>query len=405
MQNSGLLLGKWKYGLSGAVILLLLLPLLPKKKGIPVTVISPCIRSITETVPASGYLKPLSEIALSPDVSGEIVELLVSEGDPVRKGDLLLKIRQDLYLAALDQAEAALQAQQAQLRQETFQFEQNQRRYQRSQRLFEQGSISKVEFEDAEVEYHLATCRLETATHNVANAKATRNQARESLRKTLVHAPMDGIVSRLSVEQGERVVGTSQMAGTEMLRIADFRQMEVRVEVSENDILKIKLGDTARITIDAYDGRQFTGVVTQMANSAFSHERSSGIPTFPVRILLLPDSYADLSHDLHSPFRPGMSASIEIETCRRDSILTLPLSCFVQRPGERQAQVFLYSEDSHVYLRPVSTGIQDMNHVEVLSGLQISDRIVSGPYTTLHDVLNDGDFVSLQHEYTSIPLD
>ena len=261
--------------------------------------------SLVETVPANGNLRPLVEIALSPDVSGEIVALYVREGDWVQQGDLLLKIRQDIYLSAVDQAEASLQAVQAQLRQERFQFEQHQRQYERSQMLYEQGSISKVEYEDAEAAYRLAECRLETAQHNVASATAMRNEARENLQKTLVYAPIEDTISRLSVEQGERVVGTSQMAGTEMLRIADFRQMEVRVDVNENDILKIRVGDSARVSVDAYPGRIFSGLVTHLANSARGYEQLSAttLPTFRIRVLLLPESYADLSWE--EAFRPA----------------------------------------------------------------------------------------------------
>ncbi|MBR5250005.1 MAG: efflux RND transporter periplasmic adaptor subunit [Bacteroidales bacterium] len=400
MQNPRLLPRKYLYGgialflISGWVIL----SLIRGERGALVTIVHPSIQAMTEQVPANGYLRPLIEIALSPDVSGEIVNLYVREGDQVQKGDLLLKIRQDSYLAAVDQAEASLQAIQAQLKQESYQFEQQQRRYERSRMLFEQGSISKVEYEDAEAEFRLAECRLETATHNVANAKASRNQARENLRKTFVYAPMEGIVSRLNVEQGERVVGTSQMAGTEMLRIADFRQMEVRVEVTENDILKIKLGDTAQVFIDAYPQQKFQGIVTQLANSASYSERNTGIPVYPVRILLLEDSYAELLSDHASPFRPGMSANIEIETQKKEDVLTLPLSCFVQRPGSKQAQVFIRQADGIARLRSVRVGMQDLERIEILSGIRLEDEIISGPYSLLHDRLNDGDFVSLQYE-------
>lgn len=354
--------------------------------------------SLVETVPANGNLRPLVEIALSPDVSGEIVALYVREGDWVQQGDLLLKIRQDIYLSAVDQAEASLQAVQAQLRQERFQFEQHQRQYERSEMLYEQGSISKVEYEDAEAAYRLAECRLETAQHNVASATAMRNEARENLKKTLVYAPIEGTISRLSVEQGERVVGTSQMAGTEMLRIADFRQMEVRVDVNENDILKIRVGDSARVSVDAYPGRTFSGLVTHLANSARGYEQLSAttLPTFRIRVLLLPESYADLSWE--EAFRPGMSASIEIETNRRDSILILPLSCFVQRPHIKRPCVFVCSDKGQVHLTEVRTGIQDLSHIEVIEGISETEKVLTGPYTLIHDALNDGDFVSLQHE-------
>lgn len=398
MQSSRIL-SKRRIGWGITILLVVLLWALLSTEELPTAQWTyPTQGSLVETVPANGHLRPLTEVTLSPDVSGEIIALYVREGDWVQQGTLLLKIRQDIYLSAVDQAEAALQATQAQLRQEIFLFEQHQRQYERSKMLFEQGSISKVEFENAEADYRLSECRLETAEHNVASATAMRNEAKENLQKTLVYAPIEGIISRLSVEQGERVVGTSQMAGTEMLRIADFRRMEVRVEVNENDILKIHLGDTARVAVDAYPDRTFVGVVTHLANSARGYDYQSGtsLPTFQIRVSLLPDSYEDLSWE--QTFRPGMSASIEIETCHRNDILTLPLSCFVQRPGIRQACVFVAQENGQVLLRNVKTGIQDLSHIEIVEGIQPTDKVLTGPYSLIHDSLNDGDFVSLQHE-------
>ncbi|HIZ86506.1 MAG TPA: efflux RND transporter periplasmic adaptor subunit [Candidatus Coprenecus stercoravium] len=362
-----------------------------------VTVSRPDTGSITERIPANGKIQPVTEVPISPDVSGEIVELYVDEGDTVGKGDLLLRIRQDTYLSVRAQAEAALNAAKARYAQQEASLDKSRQSYMRSRRLYERQSVSLQEYESAEAEYLMAKAQLEAYEYDIDNAEASLKEAEDNLTRTTIRSPIDGIVSVLCVETGERVVGTSQMAGTEMLRIADLNEMEVVADVNENDIIRISKGDTADIDVDAYPGRRFKGTVTKIANSAKNITSAAGIlsdvTTFEVKIRILPEPHGEIPA---YPFRPGMSASVEIKTARRDSTVTVPLQSVTPDYG-----VFIYEAGTSTVRKvQVETGIQDIGDIEILSGLGSPDSvwIVTGPYSTISRILTDGMKVIAEFE-------
>ncbi len=374
--------------------------ILHRDTGIPVTVSRPSKGLIVEKIPANGKIHPVTEVKISPDVSGEIVELNVDEGDRVSKGDLIIKIRQDVYISLRDRAEASLNSTKAQYQQQKAGFVQAEQNYLRNRQLYGQGAISLQEFQASTAEYEMAREQLKAAEYNIESASASLAEAVENLTKTVIYSPIDGIISSLSVEKGERVVGTSQMAGTEMLRIADFNMMEVLVDVNENDIIRISLNDTADIDVDAYPGRTFRGIVTQIANSAKNLTGTTAsvtdVTNFEVKVRILPESYKDLLAVDPIPFRPGMSASVEIETDRKEGVVTVPLQAVTQ-----ESFVFLYdSTASCVKAVKVTTGIQDIGDIEITSGLPSPDSvwIVTGPYGTVSKMLEDGMKVNAEFE-------
>ena len=366
--------------------------LLRTDTGEPVVISRPTRETITERIPANGKIRPVTEVKISPDVSGEIIELNVDEGDRVRKGDLIIKIRQDVYISLKDRAEASLNSTKAQYRQQKAAFDQAEQNYNRNRDLYEKRAISLQEFEASTAEYGMAAEQLKAAEYNIESATASLSEAEENLIRTVIYSPIDGIISSLSVEKGDRVVGTYQMAGTEMLRIADFNMMEVLVDVNENDIIRITKGDTADIDVDAYPGRTFKGVVTQIANSAKNLTAATSaltdVTNFEVRIRLLPASYADLLENDPIPFRPGMSASVEIETDRQDNALTVPLQAVTS-----EECLFTYDPSTATVCSvKVSTGIQSIEKIQITGGLEEADSlwIVTGPYSTVNRVLEDG---------------
>lgn len=370
--------------------------------GIEVRTGYPQFGNITETIPSNGKIQPVTEVKISPDVSGEIVELNVEEGDHVCRGDLLIKIKQDVYISARDRAVASLNSAGAQCEQARASFQKAELSYNRNEKLFELKAISESEYEVSKSEYLVARGQLTAAEYNVQSAEASLKEAEENLVKTTIYAPMDGTVSKLSVEKGERVVGTTQMAGTEMLRIADMDMMEVLVDVNENDIIRISENDTASISVDAYPGRTFEGVVTKIASSAKNIGSSTEqVTNFEVRVAILQSSYADLAENGRLPFRPGMSASVSIETERKEGILTIPLESVTARKdvGDGSSAtgeyVFVVNDSTQtVRAVPVRTGIQDIENIEIIDGITESDHIVTGPYTVISKTLNDGDVVS-----------
>lgn len=384
-----------RYTLSTAAVIVaavVLYALFRTDKGEPVVISRPARETIIEKIPANGKIRPVTEVKISPDVSGEIVELNVEEGDRVQKGDLIIKIRQDVYISLKDRAEASLNSTRAQYRQQKASFDQAEQNYNRNLDLYEKRAISLQEFEASTAEYEMASEQLKAAEFNIESATASLREAEENLTKTVIYSPIDGIISSLSVEKGERVVGTSQMAGTEMLRIADFNMMEVLVDVNENDIIRITKGDTADIDVDAYPGRTFKGMVTQIANSAKNLTATTSaltdVTNFEVRIRLLPESYADLLENDPIPFRPGMSASVEINTDRQDNALTVPLQAVTS-----EECIFTYDPSTAtVKSVKVSTGIQSIDDIQITGGLNNTDSlwIVTGPYSTVNRVLEDG---------------
>lgn len=357
--------------------------------------------NIIEVIPANGKIKPVVEVKISPDVSGEIIELHFKEGDYIHKGDLIIKIKQDVYISMRERAEASLNSVKAQLTQMQAQFSQIEQTYTRNKTLFEQKVISDSEYESVYSQYKVAKEQIKAAEFNVKSAGATLKEAVENLTKTVIYAPMDGIISKMSVEKGERVVGTSQMAGTEMLRIANFEQMEVLVDVNENDIIRIEKGDTATVEVDAYPNRKFTGVVTQIANSAKNIGSSiDQVTNFEVKIYLITESYSDLALDGKNPFRPGMSASVSIQTSRVENALAIPLQSITTRSdliadsvkakmgvNESLEQVFVVKEDNSVEVRTITTGIQDLTKIEVVTGLKEGDVIVTAPFSAISKTL------------------
>ena len=377
---------------------------LGQENGEPVTVAVPSTGTIVERIPANGKIHPVTEVKISPDVSGEIIELNVEEGDRVSRGDLVIKIKQDVYISLRDRAAATLNATRAQYQQQKASFTQAEQNYMRNKQLYGQKAISIQEFQASTAEYEMAREQLNAAEYNIESAVASLDEAEENLTKTVIYSPIDGIVSSLSVEKGERVVGTSQMAGTEMLRIADFDMMEVLVDVNENDIIRITKGDTADIEVDAYPGRTFKGVVTQIANSAKNLGSTTAaltdVTNFEVKVRILRESYADLLTSDPIPFRPGMSASVEIETERKDGVTKIPLQAVTP-----DGCVFVLDrQSSTVRKAAVITGIQDIENIEVISGLGAADtvEIVTGPYSTISRILEDGMEVRPQtdNDYT-----
>ncbi len=397
------------------------------------------MRTIVESIRANGKVRPQTEVKISPDVSGEIVELNVAEGDQVERGRLLLKIKPDTYISMRDRAEASVNSARAQLAnanarltQVKAQYEQAERNYNRSRRLFEQQTISESDYETARSNYRVAQAEVEAARQSVQSSEfsvksavASLEEAEENLARTTIYSPMSGTVSRLNVEQGERVVGTAQMAGTEMMRIANMNRMEVQVDVNENDIVRVKHGDTAIIEVDAYMGQDFRGIVTEIANSAnIANVGADQITNFEVKVLILQESYEHLLTDIPAgrfPFLPGMSATVDIQTKTKSDILTVPIQAVTTRtdtllladagPGaagnnyqsdagpERESNmnevVFVVDSDNTLVMRRVMTGIQDNNYIEILDGLMEGDEVVAAPYSAITRTLNHGSKVKV----------
>src|SRR5574344_1323566 len=432
------------YWILASILLIVILVVVKKCGGsgeTSVNVQQPERRSIIESIPANGKIQPVTEVKISPDVSGEIIELNVKEGDRVKKGDLIIKIKQDIYLSAVDQAQAGLNATRAAYEQQKAQVAKSTQNYERNKKLYDMRTISTSDFEAATSEYKVALQQLKAAKFNIQSSEAQLKEARENLIKTTIYAPMDGIVSKLEVEKGERVVGTSQMAGTEMLRIANFEQMEVVVDVNENDIIRLQKGDTSEISVDAYPDRKFKGIVTEVANSSKNSgtvTSSSTATTFEVKIIILPESYQDLLAQNPTPFRPGMSASVQIQTSRKDNVLTLPLQALTTRndismaaaspskktkggknasgskvaataniaptptSGDVTQWVFVYNKKSGtVSARAVKTGLQDLNSIEITEGVSDTTQVVTGPFGAISKSLNNGTKVKVSKKEIS----
>lgn len=377
-------------------------------------------REIVEIITANGKIQPETEVAISPDVSGEIVDLVVKEGDEVVKGQYLLKIKPEAYQMARNRAEASLNNARARQKQSEAQLEMASLDYKRNSKLFEDDAISKSEFEQSLTTYNSALAEKEAAEFSVMSAQATLDEADESLTKTSIYAPMNGTISSLSVELGERVVGTSMMSGTEMLRIADLNRMEVEVEVNENDIVRVTYLDTALIEVDAYPDTRFKGVVSEIPVSANTvGVTTDQVTNFMVKILLLMESYEDKITETNLyPLRPGMSATADIQTDRRTGIYSIPIQAVTTRmdttgnavkkdeqridaissdgtvssesiPAETNAGsdepmvVVFVVEEGKAWMKEVKTGIQDNNYIEITEGLSMEDEIIISPYSAI----------------------
>jgi len=395
------------------VLLLLVLAAVGKKQGwfgkevtVKVAVEKTALNPIVEAVTANGKIEPEKEVKISPDVSGEIVELTVREGDFVQKGVLLFKIKPEIYISARDRATASLSSSQARLSQADAQLIQAELAFNRSKSLWEQKTISESEYEQAEAQFKIAKAERESALYSVKSSEATLKEANENLIKTTVYSPMTGTVSSLSVELGERVVGANMMTGTEVLRVADLNRMEVVVEVNENDIIRVKLGDTAKVEVDAYLDRDFTGIVTEIANSAKSVGLTSDqVTNFEVKIYILRESYEDLiSEKDPSPFRPGMSASVDIFTDKKTDVLTVPIQAVTTRTDTTKMKmtgiedirtIVFVSDGTRALARDVKTGIQDNIKIEIISGLTEGEEVIVQPFSAISKKLADSTLIEV----------
>jgi HlyD family secretion protein len=364
-------------------------------------------RTIVETITANGKIQPEKEVKISPDVSGEIVELTVKEGDAVVKGELLLRIKPDNYISQKDRALAEISSAQARRAQAEAQFTQAELSYKRNKQLFDEQTISKSDFEQAEATYKSAKATVDAAKFAITSAEAALKDANENLTKTSIYAPMTGTVSMLLVELGERVAGTNLMAGTELMRVADLSRMEAQVQVNENDIPRVKLGDTALIEVDAYLDQKFKGIVTEIANSAKTTGVSADqVTNFDVKILVLPQSYQKLvDAGDKNPFRPGMSATVDIRTQSKPDILTVPIQSVTTRtdtikhggtPSEKDIRTLVFiSDGKYALAKDVKTGIQDNSYIEILSGVSLNDKVVSAPFSAISKKLSDSTLIEV----------
>ena len=418
------------------VVIVLFIAVTQKETGASIKVTTEEVqkRTIVETVSANGKIQPEKDIKISPYISGEVVELYVKEGDEVEKGDLLAKIDPEIYKTNYEQIEASLKMQKAnlanakaRLAQAEAQFVKAEEDFKRSRQLFEQDVISQSDFDSAVSAFEVARAEVSAAEENVkaaefsvSSSEATLREAGENLKRTAIYAPDAGTVSRLSVEEGERVTGASQFsAGTEIMRIANLKRMIVLVEVNENDIVRVSLGDTCIIEVDAYLEEKFKGIVLEMATSAnITGVSADQVTNFEVKVLLLEKSYDNLMNKnmfIRSPFRPGMSATVDIQTQTAKDILTVPIQAVTTRPDtagqEKEPDpdaediktvseskddlvevVFLF-EDGKAAMKRVKTGIQDNMHIQIIEGLEEGNEIIVGPYRAVSDKLKDGDMV------------
>jgi len=427
-----------------------------RKEGDKVALEEAQMRTIEERVSASGRIFPIVEVKISSDVSGEVVELYVQEGDSVVQGQVLAKINPDAYVSQVERGVAFVNSSKAQAANSRSQIENikaqkeqiiaqldNAREiHKRNEKLFKDGVISNADFQASQSNLKSLEANLRAsdagirssqdaargADYSVASAEASLKELRTSLNRTTIIAPESGIISLLNIEKGERVVGTIQMTGTEIMRIANLNAMEVRVDVSENDIPRVKLNDEVSVEVDAYLGRKFVGRVSQIANSSKNSASLGGaalatdqVTNFEVRIKIDPQSYADLvTSQRKYPFRPGMSAAVEIKTTIKENILTVPIQSVTTREKEGLAKkeaksdtdggasnkkidelrevVFVYEKGDTIQMIEVKTGIQDDSYIEILTGLKKGAKVVSAPYSLIFKKLKQGDKVIVVKE-------
>lgn len=400
-------------------------------------------RSLIETVTASGKINPQTEVKLSSEVSGEVIQLNVVEGDSVKKGKLMCVVNPSIYEAVVNQAGASVNQFKANLAsakassiQAKVALDQAKRNFDRNNQLHNDKVISDAEYEAAKLQSDQANANYETAqeqvnaaSFSVKSAEAQFSQAQDNLKKTKIYAPMDGIVSLVNVKLGERVVGTAQMAGTEIIRIADLSNMQAEVDVNENDVLRISLGDTADIEVDAYINKKFKGVVSQVSYSATNTINqvisTSQATNFTVKMKLVKESYSDLiKPELGKkfPFRPGMSATVDIKTDSRSNVLTVPIQSVTTREekdlnqkdedfakttkAEKSAasekkevkEIVFVAEGGKVKAKEVKTGIQDASYIEITSGLKEGESVIKAPFKLISKMLKNGSLVKVVSE-------
>ncbi len=415
--------------LVGVVVLLVLVALI-KGSGVKhpeVTTDKVTRHTLVETVSASGKIQPEIEVKISAEVSGLILELPVKEGDLIESGQLLVGINPDLYESALNRAEAAVNSARSALAgaksrkvQAEAQFLAAERAWERNQQLFEQGAISQAEFDQILSTFEVGQAEVEAAVQNIVSAEfqirsaeASRREAADNLKRTRLIAPQNGTVTALTKEVGEAVLGTSMMQGETIMKISDLTSMEVNVEVNESDIIRVSLGDTAVVEVDAFRNEKFKGIVTEIGNTALNaldnmSMNLNQVTNFGVKIRILPESYKHLVEveSNSSPFRPGMSANVEIHTARANNVIAVPLKSITtrsdtaSRPFTSEAKpsnesflcVFTYNEGK-ANIRVIEAGIQDNRYMEVTSGLEEGEEIITGPYELVSRKLRNGKIV------------
>jgi len=400
------------------------------------------VRDIIEIVSATGKVQPETELKISSDVSGEITEMMVKEGDQVKKGDLLCRIKPDLYVSAFDRVNASVNTTKANLKSAEAQLEQaraslanSEAVFNRNKKLLDQNAISEQDFDAIKAQYEGAKANVQAleagvnaGQYNIQSTEASLKEANTNLEKTFIYSPVDATVSKLSVEKGERVVGVSGMAGTEILRLANLNEMEVSVEVNENDIIKVHKNDTALIEVDAYMDKKFKGIVTEIANSSNSTGISvDQVTNFVVKIRMLRESYGYLVNQKNLiPFRPGMSASVDIQTRRVNKVIAVPIQAVTTRNADsldnknqsdfddREVKVKNDNEEKdlkkieekikeYVFILEkgeakrleVKTGIQDNDFIEIISGVAKNQEIICGPYSAVSKSLSDKTKVNI----------
>ena len=407
------------------------------------------LKTITQIVSASGKIQPEVEVILRPEVSGEIIELPVKEGDYVAKGDLLLRIKPDIYRARIDEINASMLTQKARLAETRANLLEAEATYNRSKQLHESGAISESEYMQAKTTYEARKASHEAAQYQVQSIEAQLEQAKEELQKTIIRAPRQGTVSKLSVEVGERVLGNTQSIGTELLRIAKMDQMEVQIQVNENDIVNVSVNDTASIEVDAYPDRTFKGIVTEIANSAeiTGSGTNEQVTNYEVKIRVLTPHNLDMAggdqmvqqassempeRSFTPSFKPGMSATVDVQTETVTNVVAVPIQAVTVRdfsddkaeqadsvktdsvrtddgdssrdlviPQEDMRKVVFVIEDDHAVRKEVTTGISDNTHIQILSGLSAGEEVVTGSYRVLSRDLEDGDKVTVNNQMFS----
>lgn len=414
----------------GALIGLKAAGVIGKEEGIKVSTEKSVKRTIIETVTASGKVYPEIEVKVSSDVSGEIVQLNVEESDTVKKGQMVAKVYPDIYISQQDQASAIVAQNKAQVANATATtaslkaiLDQISEQYNRQKQLLADKVISKLEFEQSEQAYKSALANYNASKENIKAAEASEKSAAANLtsaaknvEKTTIVAPMDGVVSLLDVKKGERIAGNQFSLGTEIMRIADMNSIVAQVDVGENDIPKVKIGDTALVEIDAYNNRKFKGIVFKIANpnTTTTTTSSTDVTNYKVHIRLFVDGYRDLIKKGSFPFRPGMSASADIETRTEKDVLSVPLNAVTTRDKvadkkdkkkdaaasttnsesattpEPEEVVFVLQKNNTVKKVKVKTGVQDLNNIQIIEGIKEGDEVITGPYATVSKTLNDG---------------
>jgi HlyD family secretion protein len=426
----------------GIVVILIVLMVIGKKAGwfgndFSIKVATKVVESktITELITANGKIQPEKEVKISPDVSGEIIDLYVEDGNAVKAGDLLMVIKPDIYISSLNRAEAALNSSKARLAQAEAQQIERELSFKRAKQLYEKDAIPISEFETAQASYQVALSEVKAAQFSVKSAEASVAEANENLIKTKIYAPIAGTVAALNVEKGERVVGTNMYAGTETMVVANLERMEVQVQVNENDIVKVKKNDTALVEVDAYLNRKFKGIVTEIANSAkVSGAATDQVTNFDVKIFLLKESYQDLIDSVGAklyPFRPGMSATVDIQTKTRSNVISVPIQAVTTRikkegggteevkdeettatasaetsdskkekttKREEKQEVVFVVKDGRARKKEVKTGIQDNTNIEIIEGVTTGDEVIIAPYNAINKTLKDSMVVKVVKE-------